>query len=115
MDVHLSAVFEDEADRVGDEQPEDDQAQVEPRLPAIADPVGVDPGAAQAAHARILRTRRRRGPERAGGRAGAEAAAPVVPLTGRGTSDRWPRREGRIAPRGENSNLRTLEWIVCSS
>src|SRR3954468_1923254 len=124
MDVHRTAVLEDERDRVGDEQPEDDQAEIEARLPAIADFAGVDPWAAQA-HAGILRARRLRGPARAGGRAAAVAAgpgrrraeggpagraaavaaAPADRRTERGTSGRSPRREGRKGQRGGNSNL----------
>jgi hypothetical protein len=37
VDVDLSTVLEHEADRVRDEEPEDDQPQVEPRLPAIGE------------------------------------------------------------------------------
>src|SRR5581483_12213937 len=43
-----------ERDRVCDEQDEGDEPQVEPRLPAVADLVAVDPGAPEA-HVRSLR------------------------------------------------------------
>jgi hypothetical protein len=88
VDVHLLPVLEDEGDRVGNEQPQQDQAQIEPRLPAVADLAGVDPRAAQAAHTRILRTRRRRVRKAREAPGAVAAARPAFRRTGPGTSGR---------------------------
>jgi len=56
VDADLLPVLEDEADRVAGKQDERDQAQPEPRLPAIVQLAGVDSSPARNTHDGILRS-----------------------------------------------------------
>jgi len=97
VDVHLLPVLEHEADRVREKKPQDDQPQIEPRLPAIRDLVGVDAGAAKKPHAEILRL---------GGGGGRERARHEPRLRRRGElPDRLgtERRADRLAGEGAES------------